>query len=197
MSKLALLGGAPVLDRPLPPYKSVGEAEEKAVVEVVRSGCLSGFYGSWGARFLGGPKVRALEAAWAERFGVRYAVTVNANTSGLFAAMGAVGVGPGDEVIVPPFTMSATVVAPLVYGAVPVFADIEDETFGLDPEAVRAAITPRTKAILAVNLFGHAARLTELRRVADEHGLFLVEDNAQGPLEPDELKAMVEGCRVA
>jgi len=78
--------------------------------------------------------------------------------------------------------MSATAMAPLVYGGIPVFADIEDETFGLDPDMVRAAITDRTSAIIAVNLFGHPARLEELRAVADEHGLSLIEDNAQAPL---------------
>src|SRR5262249_8722448 len=103
-------------------------------------------------------------------------------TSGLVAAMGAVGIEPGDEVIVPPTTMSATAVAPLAYGGKPGFADIEPETFGPDPAAVRAPITPRTKAIVSANLIGHPARLAELAAIAREHGLYLVEDNAQGPL---------------
>lgn len=186
MSKLALLGGNPVIEGTLAPYPSMGEAERRAVAAVVESGCLSGFYGSPGPEFLGGSRVIALEQAWAERFGCRHAISVNSATSGLFAAMGAIGIGPGDEVIVPPWTMSATAMAPLIYGGIPVFADIEDQTFCIDPARVRDAITPKTRAILAVNLFGHPARLHELRGIADEHGLSLVEDNAQAPLASED-----------
>ena len=182
MDKLALLGGRPVLDRPLPRYSSVGKEEAEAVARVIESGCLSAFYGSWGDEFLGGPQVRAFEKAWCDRFQVKHTVSVNSATSGLFAAMGAIGIGPGDEVIVSPYTMSATAMAPLVYGGIPVFADIEQDTFCLDPDAVRKAITPRTKAIVVTNLFGHPAALTELMSIATEHGIKLVEDNAQGPL---------------
>ena len=182
MSELALLGGAPVLSEPLPPYRSIGEPEMEAVAEVMESGCLSAFYGSPVPEFLGGPKVRAFEAAWAERFGTKHAVSVNSATSGLVAAMGAVGVSPGDEVVVPPWTMSATAMAPLAYGGIPVFVDIEPDTFCLDVGAVKAALTPRTRAIIAVNLFGHPARLAELRELADRRGIWLVEDSAQAPL---------------
>ena len=185
MSELALFGGKPVLDAPIPPYPAMGEAEKRAVVQVIESGQLSGFYGSPGEEFWGGPRVRALEAAWRERYDVAHAISVNSATSGLYAAMGAIGLSPGDQVIVPPWTMSATAMAPLVYGGVPVFADIEDETFGLDPAAVEAVLTSRTRAIIAVNLFGHPARLDALRAIADAHGLYLVEDNAQAPLAED------------
>ena len=182
MEKLAIEGGVPVLPCPLPAYRTIGEEEVEAVADVVRSGCLSGFYGSWGEQFLGGPVVQRFEQAWAARFGVQYAVSMNSATSGLYAAMGAIGIQPGDEVIVPPYTMSATALAPLVYGGIPVFADIEPDTFCIDVEAVEAAITPRTRAIIAVNLFGHPARLAELRELADRRGLYLIEDNAQSPL---------------
>lgn len=166
----------------LRPYPSIGEAEKAAVAEVLESGCLSGFYGSPGPQFLGGPKVRAFEAAWAAHCGVRHAVSVNAATSGLIAAMGAIGIEPGDEVIVPPWTMSATVVAARAYGGVPVFADIERKTFCIDPAEVEKKITRRTRAIIAVNLFGHPARLAALRALADSYRLWLVEDSAQAPL---------------
>lgn len=182
MSELAIFGGCPVIADEPRRYRSMGEAEARAVADVMASDCLSGFYGSPGDEYWGGPKVQAFEAAWCERYGVPHTISVNSATSGLFAAVGAVGVSPGDEVIVPPWTMSATAMAPLVYGGIPVFADIEDETFGLDPEAVRSAITAKTRAIIAVNLFGHPARLEELRAIADEHGLYLIEDNAQAPL---------------
>ena len=97
----------------------------------------------------------------------------------MHAAVYAAGVAPGDEVITSPYTMSATSTVILMCGATPIFADIEDETFGIDPVSVEGLITPRTKAILVVNIFGHAARLTELKEIAEKHGLYLIEDNSQ------------------
>ncbi len=182
MDRLALLGGSPVIGQPLRPYRTMGAEEAAAVARVMESGVLSGFVGAWCDAFHGGPVVQEFEAAWRAMFGCHHAISVNSNTSGMIAAIGAARVGPGDEVIVPPYTMSATAMAPLFYGAIPVFVDIEPETFCLDPTKVRAAITPRTRAILVVNLFGHPAALHELRALADEHGLVLIEDNAQGPL---------------
>jgi perosamine synthetase len=182
MSELAILGGTPVIDRALDAYISVGDEEADAVARVVRSGQLSGFIGEWCDEFDGGAEIRAFEADWRERFGVRHAITVNSNTSGLISAMGAIGLGPGDEVIVPPTTMSATAMAPLVYGGIPVFVDIEPDTFCLDPAKVAAALTPRTRAILVVDLFGHPAELAALRALADAHGIYLIEDAAQAPL---------------
>lgn len=182
MSKLAILGGSPVISSPLARDRSMGESEQRAVLEVMDSDCISGFYGSAGPEFLGGPKVRAFEEAWKKHCGSRHAVSVNSATSGLFAAMGAVRISPGDEVIVPCWTMSATAVAPLIYGGIPVFADIEDETFCLDIESVKSSITDRTRAIVTVNLFGHPSKLAELRKLADKRGIYLIEDTAQAPL---------------
>ncbi len=182
MSKLAILGGKPVIKKPLPPYPSMSRDERKAVVRVINSGLLSGFYGSWGEEFFGGPEVRALEKEWSSRFSAPYSVSVNSATSGLIAAVGALGIGPGDEVIVSPYTMSATAMAPLFYGGIPVFADIEPETYGLNPARVEAAVTPKTRAIMVTNLFGHVARLRELKQLAERHGLTLIEDCAQSPL---------------
>lgn len=182
MSTLALLGGEPVIKAPLKAYRSIGEEERLAVDAVMRSGHLSGYVGAWCDAFDGGPVVREFESRFAAKFGATYAVAVNSNTSGMIAAMGAVGISPGDEVIVPPTTMSATAMAPLVYGGIPVFVDIESDTFCLDVEKVRKAITPKTRAILVVNIFGLPAALGQLRALADAHGLVLIEDNAQGPL---------------
>lgn len=153
---------------------------------VLRSGSLSGFYGNWGPEFLGGPEVRAFECEWAARFQVPFAISVNSAASGLFAAMGAIGISPGDEVIVPPYTMSATAMAPLIYGGIPVFVDIEPSTFCLDVDQVVRAITPKTKAVLAVNLFGHPAELSLLRKLTRNRGIYLVEDNAQAPLASED-----------
>ncbi len=179
---LAILGGQPAFTGVLQPYNSIGTEEIDAVNRVMRSGCLSGYYGSWSDEFFGGPVVRAFETAWAARFQCSHAIAVNSNTSGLVAAMGAVGIGPGDEVIVPPLTMAATAVAPLVYGGIPVFVDLDPVTCCLDPNEVRKNITAKTRAIVVVNLFGHIAHLRELRSIADEHGIYLIEDNAQAPL---------------
>lgn len=183
--KLAILGGDPVLRAPLAPYRSMGEAEADAVAKVIASGCLSGFFGSPGPEFRGGATVQAFEEAWGQRYDIAHAISVNSATSGLIAAMGAVGISPGDEIIVPPFTMSATAVSPLFYGGIPVFVDIEPDTFCLDPDLVEAAITPKTRAIIAVNLFGHPAQLHVLRKLADKHGLWLIEDSAQAPLSKE------------
>lgn len=181
-NKLAILGGEPAFNGTLQPYNSIGAEEAEAVARVMQSGCLSGYYGSWSPEFFGGPVVQAFETAWKKRFACKHAVAVNSNASGLVAAMGAIGISPGDEVIVPPLTMSATAMAPLAYGGIPVFADLDTVTCCLDPKEVRKNITEKTKAILVVNMFGHIAHLQELRDIADEHGLFLIEDNAQAPL---------------
>lgn len=180
--RLALVGGKPAIDGLLPLDSTIGPEEAAAVQRVFERGSLSGFYGSWGDEFLGGVEIKAFEAEWAERFAVPHVVSVNSATSGLYAALGALGISPGDEVVVPPYTMSATAMAPLIYGAIPVFADIDPDTFCLDVAKVRAAITPKTRAIVAVNLFGQAAPVAELMALAQEFGLKVVEDNAQGPL---------------
>src|SRR5690348_15654809 len=112
---LAIHGGTPVRSQPFPPRPGVGEAERRAVAEVMESGVLSQFIGAWGEDFAGGPRVQSLERAWRERFGVRHALSLNSATSALNAAAAAAGVGPGDEVIVSPYTMSASAVCALVH----------------------------------------------------------------------------------
>ena len=181
-SKLAILGGSPLLDKKLKPYDSISKKEKKAVMDVVDSNCLSGFYGSWRDGFLGGPRVIEFEEKWCEKFNCRFSISVNSNTSGLYAAVGAIGTSPGDEIIVPCTTMSATAMAPLIYGAIPVFADIDPDNFCIDLSSVKSLITEKTKGIIAVNLFGHPSELKELRKIADEKNIYLIEDNAQAPL---------------
>jgi perosamine synthetase len=152
----------------------IGPEERAAVLEVLDSGVLSGFLGEQGDSFMGGPWVKACEAAFARRMGSKHALTFNSGTTALQAAVASV-VQPGEEVIVPALTMSATAAAVLLSGAEPVFADVEDETFGLDPTSVAERITPKTKAIIAVHLFGHPCRMDELAKF----GLPLIEDAAQ------------------
>lgn len=137
---------------------------------------LSGYIGT---SPLGGIQCTALETQWERTFGVQNAVAVNSGTSGLLAACMAVGVTHGDEVIVSPYTMSATAAAPKILGATLVWADIDPDTFTIDPVEVSNLITPHTKAVIVTNLFGHPGHLHELRDICDNHGVYLIEDNAQ------------------
>ncbi len=177
----AILGGVPIRRTPFPPRRTMGTEERAAVLAVLDSDCLSGFIGAAGEGFLGGPQVRAFESAWADQYGFRHAVSVNSWTSGLVAALGAVGVGPGDEVICSPFTMSASATCALFWGAVPVFADIDPVTFCLDPASVAAKCSPRTRAIVVVHLFGHPADMDGILAVARRANIAVVEDAAQAP----------------
>ncbi|MGB3374458.1 MAG: DegT/DnrJ/EryC1/StrS family aminotransferase [Microbacterium sp.] len=154
----------------IPPAKPIiGDEERAAVDRVLRSGMVAQ-----------GPEVAAFEQEFAEHFVPgRAAVAVNSGTAGLHLGLLAVGVGPGDEVIVPSFTFAATGNSVALTGATPVFVDIEPDTFTLDPEAVAAAITPKTKGILPVHLYGHPARMRELEALAADRGVALYEDAAQ------------------
>lgn len=181
MSRLALLGGDVVRNGPFPDYRTIGETEKAAVNRVMDSGVLSRFQGEWHPDFFGGPEVQAFEREWAALFGARHAVAVNSCTSGLYAAVGAVGCGPGDEIICSPYTMSASATAALVFNAVPVFADIDRDTYNISAETIRPMITPRTKAIIVVHLFGQAADMDPIMGLAKEHGLSVIEDCAQAP----------------
>lgn len=127
-----------------------------------------------------GPRVAEFEGRIAREVGVAHAVGVTSCTMGLHVTMHALGVGPGDEVVTTPMTYISTPNAALYVGATPVFADVERDTGLIDPEAVRRAITPKTKAILAVHLYGQMADVRALRAIADEHGIALVEDAAHG-----------------
>lgn len=179
--KLALHGGSKTIPHEFPVYNSYGEEEVKAAAEVVKSGVLSKFVGAWDPDFFGGPKVQAFERTWEKEFQVPHAVAVNSNTSGLICALGALGVEPGDEVIVSPWTMCASATSILIWNGIPVFADIEPETFCLDPQSILKKITPKTKGILVTDIFGQAARLDEIHEIAKKHGLWVIEDAAQVP----------------
>lgn len=181
MQKLAIDGGDPVIDRPLELFRSVGEDEVVAASEVIRSGVLSAYIGAPGEFFMGGPRVRALEAEAARYFGVRHAVAVNSWTSGLVASVGAIGVEPGDEIITTPWTMAASATAILHWNAIPVFADIAPHSFNIDPGCVERLVSPRTKAIMAVDIFGQSADMAALRAIATRHNLKLLADTAQSP----------------
>ncbi|MEO6054542.1 MAG: DegT/DnrJ/EryC1/StrS family aminotransferase [Chthoniobacterales bacterium] len=180
-NSLAIHGGEPVRTTALPKYVTIGEEEKKAVIGVMESGVLSDYLGSWTPQFNGGAQVQAFEKEWAAFFGVKHAITVNSNTSGLYATLGAAGIGPGDEVIVSPYSMCASATCAIVNHAVPVFADIDPDTFCISPKTILPKITPRTKAIVAVDIFGCPADMDGIMALAKKHNLFVLEDAAQAP----------------
>ena len=179
--KLALLGGEPLIGKEFPPYNTIGEDEKREVMEVLDSGVLSAYVASPGPEFFGGEKVKKLERAWEEYFEIKHAVSMNSATSALLAAVTACNIGPGDEVILPPLTMSATATAILANNAVPIFADVDPHTLNIDPESVAERITERTRAIFVVHLAGYPCDMDPIMELAEEHGLFVLEDNAQAP----------------
>jgi dTDP-4-amino-4,6-dideoxygalactose transaminase len=138
----------------------IGKEETDAVNEVLRSGMLAQ-----------GPKVAELEQAFADYCGTKYGLALNSGTAAIHAALHAAGVGAGDEVITTPFSFIATINPVLMQGATPVLVDIDESTYNIDPALVKNAITPKTKAIIAVDLYGQPADWDELRAIADEHNI--------------------------
>lgn len=149
-------------------YQPIGEQIQTAVLEVLNSG-----------RYIGGEKVKAFEQQFAAAVGVGECVSCNSGTDALYLALQALGIGQGDEVITTPFTFAATTEPIVMLGATPVFVDIDPTTFNLDVNQVEAAITPKTKAILPVYLFGQPLDLSRLLAIAQQYGLWVVEDCAQ------------------
>jgi perosamine synthetase len=143
----------------------IDERDEELVLEVLRSGQLS--LGPTGQRF---------ESLLADAVGAPYCAAVSSGTAGLHLCLVLAGVGPGDEVITSPYSFVASANCAIYEGATPVFADVDPETLNLDPSAVEAAVTPRTKAVVAVDIFGYPCELDELRAICERHGLYLVED---------------------
>ncbi|WDR02924.1 DegT/DnrJ/EryC1/StrS family aminotransferase [Devosia algicola] len=149
-------------------YATIGKDIEAAALRVLRSG-----------RYVLGDEVTALEEAFAAYCGVKHAIAVNTGTSALHLALLAAGVGKGDEVITTPFTFIATAAAIRYIGARPVFVDIDPETFNIDPERIEEAITPRTRAIVPVHLYGQMAEMDAILSIARKHDLAVVEDACQ------------------
>jgi len=148
------------------PY--IDERDEELVLEVLRSGRLSL-----------GPAIERFEELLAERVGAPYAAAVSSGTAGLHMLCHIAGVEPGDEVITSPVAFVATANCFIFEGGVPVFADVDPQTLNLDPAAVEAAITERTKGIVVVDMFGYPCELDELRAVAERHGLWLIDDSCE------------------
>ena len=147
---------------------NLGPQERKAVIEVLKSGMIAQ-----------GPKVAQLEEKFAHFIGTKYAIAVSSGTTALHLALLALGIGEGDEVIVPSFTFIATANAPLFVGAKPIFADIDEQTFNIDPIDIEKKITKKTKAIIPVHLFGRPADMKQILALAKKHKLYVIEDAAQ------------------
>ncbi|MEU5157017.1 DegT/DnrJ/EryC1/StrS family aminotransferase [Glycomyces sp. NPDC021274] len=153
----------------IPPARPhIGEAEIEAAVRVLRSG-----------QVVQGPEVAAFEEEFTKVSGTAHCVAVNSGTSALQLALLAMGIGPGDEVIVPSFSFAASANAVRLVGAEPVFADIEADSFNIDPDSVAALIGPKTAAIMPVHLYGNPADMARLTALADKHGLAILEDACQ------------------
>ena len=169
------------------PANTIGKEEALDVAKVMKSGLLSSYLGSKGPEFLGGKYVKKFEAKICKFFKVKYAVSVNSWTSGLVTIMGAIGIKPGDEVITTPWTMCCTATSVLHWNGIPVFCDIEPETFNINPNLVEKLITKKTKAIVAVDLFGHGCDIQKLRKICKKNNIYLITDSAQAPGAKDKL----------
>ena len=180
---LAINGGKPIRVKPWLNNFTIGDEEKEAVLRVLESGYLSLFEGSHAPdepfSFKGGPEVRSLEDEWSSYYNTKYAVSMNSATSGLYAAIGALEIGYGDEVIVSPYTMTACAMAPLIYGAIPVFADVDLNTGSICPKSIEKLISTRTKAILVVHQFGMPANMNSIMDIASRYNLRVIEDCAQ------------------
>lgn len=179
--ELALNGGKPTISAKIERYTWVDRGVLPRIEELILSNSFSGFLAQPSLEHLGGPAVRKLETEWSQLFKTKYAVTFNSWTSGLVAAIAALGLKKGSEVIVTPWTMSASVSCLVANGLVPVFADIELESFNIDPEDVSRKITKYTSAIMGVDIFGNPCNAPALNKIARDNGLKLVIDAAQTP----------------
>lgn len=175
MEKLAINGGNPVINYTLPSVKDIsgrdiGQEEIDAVVEVVKSGNMGFIYGE---------KIKELQRLWAEKYGVSTAICVSSGTAALHTASIFLDLGPGDEVLVPAITDIGSVLGILLQNAIPVFVDVDVITQNMDPDDIERHITPRTKAIMPVHLFGYPCDMDRIMPIAKRHNLFVIEDCAQ------------------
>ena len=178
-----------IFKKPLKRYNSIGIKELKAAIKVLKSGALSPFLGSWPdipnvGSFYGGKQVQLFERNLEKFYNSKYAITVNSWTSGLIAAVGAIDIEPGDEIITSPWTMCATVTSIIHWAAIPIFADIEEDTFNIDINSILSKVTSKTKAIIIPEIFGHPFDIQSLKKSLKKYKkkIYLISDNAQSPL---------------
>jgi dTDP-4-amino-4,6-dideoxygalactose transaminase len=159
-------------------FNSYDDKEVKAANLVVKSGVLSAYLAG---ELDGGNYVKKFENLAKNFFKVKHAITVNSWTSGLIVAIGALDLEPGDEIIVSPWTMSATATAILHWNCIPIFCDIESDTFCLDPNKIEDKISPKTKAIITVDIFGQSSDIYQINKIAKKYSLKVISDTAQAP----------------
>jgi len=181
LSKLALFGGSKIREESFPKHPQITSMEKEAVLEVLNSGNISTFAASPGEHFLGGKKIREFENNFANYLGIKFAVTFNSASSALHAAVAALGVKPEEEVIVPPYTFTSTATSVLMHNAIPVFSDVKNDTFCLDPQHLEEVLSDLTQAIIPVHLFGHPCDMDEILKFAKKNDLKVIEDCAQAP----------------
>ncbi len=181
MLTLAINGGTPKRTKSFPKHPVIGKEEKNQVMQVLDSGNISTFIASPGENFLGGKKIREFEKKFSEKIGTKYGIAFNSASSALHAAVIAVGVKPGHEVIVPPYTFTSTATCTLMHNAIPVFSDVTRDTYCLDPTKLNEVKTNLSQAIIPVHLFGHSCYIDEILSFADENNLKLIEDCAQAP----------------
>ena len=181
--KLAINGGKPIRNKPFNKYNLIDDKEINSTIKVLKSGVLSGFMGGYNSGFLGGKEVIKFENNFSNKLNVKYAISVNSASSALQIALKACDIKAGDEVIVSPYSMSISATAPLLWNAIPIFADIEEKTFALSYDSIKKLITPKTKAIILVHIFGAVARDTKkILKLAKKHNIKVIEDASQSPM---------------
>ncbi len=171
MAQLAINGGPPIRSEPFHPWPVFDEQDKSALLETLESR-------AWG---IGSKKTSEFENRFADYCGSKYAVACTNGTDALIIALMALGMKPGDEVIVPSYTFIATAMSVLMVNAIPIFADIDPETYNLDPEAIKQRMTPKTKAIIPVHIAGNPADMDSIMSIAQSNNLLVLEDCAQAP----------------
>ncbi len=169
MAHLALRGGSPVRTEPFHPWPVFDDRDKQALIQELEAG-------RWG---IGSPSIEAFEKRFAGFCQARHAVACTNGTDAIYIALQALGIGAGDEVILPPYTFMATAVAVFMANAIPVFADIDPVTYNIDPESAAAQVTPRAKAIIPVHIAGNPADMDGILALAQKHNLKVIEDAAQ------------------
>ena len=167
------------LKRKFKQFNTYDNKEVKAAIKVVNSGKLSGFIADKSSAFYGGENVKKCEKAFQKYFNVKYAISVNSWTSGLICAVGALNIKPGDEIIVTPWTMTATATAIIVWGGIPIFSEIDHNTYCLDVKKIEEKITKKTRAIISADIFGQSSDYNSLNKIAKKYKLKVISDSAQ------------------
>ena len=191
-NKLAIFGGKKTRVKNFFPRNTMGINEEKASKRVIRSGVLSGFIGGPGKYFNGGKEVIKFEKNFSKKLGHKYSITTNSWTTGLQTIVSSLDLNDGDEIILPPYTMSACASIIILNRCVPVFADIDKKRLTISPESILKNITKKTRAIMVVHLLGCPAEMDKIMKIAKKYNLIVIEDAAQSPLCEFKNKSVCE-----